>query len=168
MKMEQEQNLQNSEFIPPPPVSNMSDLAANDTFKQDLLQSAMVLDQTDGIQNKQMSIHHQQPNPNQMLMFQQQPQLDHEQMMIHQQQNQEHLIMHQHQQSQEEMMMQQQSIEDQINLNPPMEVATAPVPQDIHDDLAISDSDDEEGKGHPPPLAIKTQENEDENGGLWF
>lgn len=165
MKIEQEQNLQNPEFMPPPPVSNMSDSAANDTFKQDLLQSAMVLDQTGQMQDKHMPIHHQQQNPNQMMMLQQQ--LDHEQMMMHHQQTQEHLIMRQQQQSQEEMMMQQQSIEDQINLNPPMEV-TAPVAQDIHDDLAISDSDDEDGKGHPPPLAMKTQENEDENGGLWF
>lgn len=165
MKMEQEQHLPNPEFMPPQPVSNMSDIAPNDTFKQDLLQTAIELDQTDQIQENQMFHHQQQPNPDEIMMSQQhQHQLDHDQMMMHQQQIQEQLMLQQ-QQSQDQMMN-QHSMEEQMNMNPPMEI-TAPVTQDIHDDLAISDSDDEDGKGHPPPLAMKTQEDE-EDGGLWF
>lgn len=194
MKMEHEQNLQNPEFMPPPPVSNMSDMAPNDTFKQDLRQTAIELGQTDQIQDNQLLIHQQQLNPDQLMMQQQQidqeqmmmhhqQQHNQEEMMIHQQQNQDQMMMHQQQcqdqlmmqhqqqQNQDQMMMQHQtqSMEEQLNMNPSIEIPSS-ITQDIHDDLAISDSDDEDGsKGHQrPPLAMKTQENEDDDGGLWF
>lgn len=182
MKMGHEQHLQNPEFMPPQPVSNMSDMAPNDTFKQDLLQTAMELDQNNQDSQIMMQQHH---HPDQLMMQQQQqlqPSLlnqeqilmhqHQEQLMIQQQQNQEQLMLQQ-QQTQEQLMMQQQQTQEQLMMQQQQSIEesmemSAPVTQDIHDDLAISDSDDEDGKAHhPPPLAIRTQEDEMESG-LWF
>lgn len=176
VKMEQEsaqmQGLQNAEFMPPPPVSNMSDLAPNDTFKQDLLQTAIELGgHTSQMQDNQMMM---QQNQDQIMMQHHQQMMEQqnqEEMMLQQQQNQEQMLMQQHQEQEQIMMRQQQDqpnlMEQHMNIHPPSE-NTAPINQDIHDDLAISDSDDEDGKPQPPPSAMKTQENEDDDGGLWF
>lgn len=166
--MEQDEKMQNPEFIPPPPVSDMSDVTPIDTFKQDLLQTSMGgLDQIhDGMLTNQQQQEH---NSDQMMMIQQQ-QLDHD-MMIHHQQSQEQMMMHLPQQ--DVIMMQQQTMMESISFNPtPLENPPPPAVthiQDIHDDLAISDSDDEDGgKANAPPIATETQENEEENTGLWF
>lgn len=154
----EQSGMENAHFMPPPPVSNMSDLSQNDTFKQDLLQTAMELDQND----------------DQMLMQQNQQQLQQQQHEFQQQQE------YQQQEFQQQQAFHQQNVQaqepqmlmsDHMSSNP-MGVSGKTMGADIHDDLAISDSDEDDGRpnlqSHQPPLAMKTQENDDDDGGLWF